>query len=264
MSHNDLTSKDFIYPGRNSLNSYLKTRNHTYNSSQNSNNINRISTKPEQYIIRNCTKSKMIFRLILSTITLGIFTFFIFILSRVFSKGNSNDCFFDYNMFIWPVVMQDPEPFSENVPPPNDIVMNASIWKAASEKSSQNNFDFDGKILVTLYEAELACDALFGNNIKLNPNDETLRKKFYEFNTEKNLFYVDCVSYDQCYMPNTVNLLNLGNSIVLKVDYIVMDSPINKGFHNINSDISINKKMEYCLKKNYKNDKFYISSIREI
>lgn len=265
---NQISEDFFIYPGRNST-KYNKNINNNYvkprlSLKQHPNQIAKNTNLKITYIFKKSLNFKSLLRILPAYVILLFSTLLILFFSNTCAQIVNNIQFFDYNKFLYPIVMQNPEPFSENNPPPYYLIMNASIWKAASEKDNSDcNYDETGKILVTLEDAKQACSSLFGDNTKLEPNCESHYKSFYEYNSEKQIFYVDCVSHDQCYMPNTVNAINLGNTILLKVDYVKI-GPSDDLEKYPNDDQSTQKHMEYYLKKNINNGKFYVSEIKKI
>lgn len=211
---------------------------------------------PDTHASQKYTKITLALRMLFACLLL-FFMILILLFSNVFGKIYNSTQLLDYNKFLCPVVMQNPEPFSENSPPPNYLILNASIWKAASEKDINNyNYDENGKILVTVNEAAQACSNLFGDKIKFDLNDISLDKTFYEYNKEKEVFYVECISYDQCYIPSISEIVELENMLVLKVNYIKIE-PGNNSLSNA----AAQKQMEYHLKKNISNNNFYIFEI---
>ena len=261
LSFNSNNNK-FIYPGKNQIDYNLRTgKNIIIKQSTISpkfkkhKNISNLILK--KYIFNyNFVKSSPTFRIILATVAMATLILTVLIFSNVFCKTNNDTHFLEYDKFIWPVVMQDPNPFDENNPPTDDVVLNSSVWKAASEKNGyyENYYDSKGKVLVTLEDANSACKNLFGNSMELNIDNLNHKKTFYEFIKEEKTFHVDCLSYDQCYIPNVIDLLDLGSTIILKVNYKTLDS-----FFNNNN--SVKKCMEYYLKKQPINNKFYIYKI---
>lgn len=197
-------------------------------------------------------KSILIIRILSASIVLLLFTILILFFSKVFGEIYNNNQLLEYNKFLCPVVMQNPEPFNATNPPPNHLLLNASIWKAASEKDINNhNYDENGKILVTIQEAIQACSDLFGDTIKFDIDTMLSNESFYEYNKEREIFYVECISYDQCYIPNVSEIVEFGDLLILKVNYIKIEPP----------NAVPQKQMEYHLKKNINNNNFYIYEI---
>lgn len=51
-------------------------------------------------------------------------------------KGDNALGLSDYDNFIWPVVMQNPENFDESCPAEASTMIAAAVWKAAAEKKT--------------------------------------------------------------------------------------------------------------------------------
>ncbi len=209
-------------------------------------------------------KGKFIFRIILASVVLITSIIIVTFFPSVLGVMHNGSKFVQYDKFIWPVVMQDPDVFSENNPPSNELLLDSSIWKAASEKTKDScNYDSRGRVILLAEEVKAACSVLFGDKYNISPKSITANNKFYEYSPEENLFYVDAVSYDQCFIPRTVGLTQYEDLIILKVDYINIEENTE-----LNDRYSKNykspKHMEYFLKKRTDNGDFYISEIKEI
>lgn len=266
---------DFTYPGKavnpkttvglsdktNNPNYNLKFIDFVRNYSSYKKNAPMHTNKKIKYNIHK----KSAFRMLAASFLLAIFLILIIFCSGVFGISQNNSKFAEYDNFIWPVVMQDPDPFNEQSQPSKEIILNASVWKAASEKRTDDyNYDIYGRVLVNLKEVITACHALFGDKINISLENINPNNKFYEYAPEKNIFYVDAVSYDQCFMPQTVSITNESEHIIaLKVNYITVNSQINL-YSNTHGENHPEKIMEYRLKKDSKNNYFYIYEIRKI
>lgn len=267
---------DFVYPGKSirdipvkkksSSSSIVLTSINAENytdTTRNYRNYKKNISHPISKKIKRKSNNRLIFRIAYASFALSVFIITVAFFSGVFSAAHNNSKFNEYDQFIWSIVMQDPSPFDENSPPNDETVLNASIWRAASEKGSgMHNYDSKGRVLVSADEVNTSCHILFGDNVDVQLKNINSSNKFYEYIPENNTFYVDAVSYDQCFMPNTTSLTELNDLVILKVNYTTADC--QPGMSSKPDKCKPEKTMEYILKKNSSNCNFYVSEIRPI
>lgn len=197
-------------------------------------------------------------RTVTASIFLILFIVVMVFFSEVFGVGQSDVKFVEYDRFIWPVVMQDPEPFDEQNPPNFELMLNSSVWvAAANQQPNCLNSDNNGRVIISIEDVNKACNTLFGKDLQMFNEDSSLYMNFYEFDSNKKIFYVEAISNDRCFMPKTISLSNKNDRLVLKVGYFVPDHRDIK-----NEKVKMKKQMKYILRKNSKTGKFYISEIK--
>lgn len=269
----------FIYPGKHCNEKPLVTYKSDYNCDKKFDVFSYLRKRNEEFTCQKIKKFKkanhyktksrdihnksVIYRIIVSCCALTMFIVAMAgVLSGVFRAEKRSSRFAEYDNFIWPVVMQDPLPFNEIYPPDNEMVLNASVWMATSLKKLDNeSLDKDGRVIVSIDEINKACSNLFGRELSFSDKNINFKKSFYEYSNEKNTFYVDCVSYHNCYVPRTVNVVDLGDIVKLKVGYIKIvksDNPIL----NLKDNSVVDKYMYYTLKINKKTGQFYIYEVK--
>lgn len=261
---------NFRYPGRtvqninasDDIDSRFFTR--TSNYSESNKNIGTGYINYKKIVVPKIAKRhrrEFTFKVICCSAALSVFIIMVAFFPSVLGAAHNEFKFMQYDRLIWPVVMQDPDFFSEDNPPSNELLLDASVWKAASEKSEDScSYDNKGRVILSTEEIETACKTLFGDERNISP--ENIKNKFYEYNPEQNLFYVDAVSHEQCFMPNTVGVTQHKDLIILKVDYVNMDENSNLNYRSAKC-YKPKKHMEYLLRKNAGNGYFYISGVRE-
>lgn len=178
----------------------------------------------------------------------------------IVEKGDNALGLSDYDNFIWPVVMQNPENFNENSPAEVDTMVASSVWKLAMEKKDEeNSFNKNQELVLSLKEVQEACNELFGKTF--DKNDLTaLNKSFFEFDGKNNQFLVKSVSGVENYVPHTVNAYRKDDDIILKVGYVIPSEQFELDMNEI-FDNKIVKYKNYHLKTSKTTGKKYVAAV---
>lgn len=182
---------------------------------------------------------------------------------QIYSAATDDSKLRAYDTFLTPVVMQDPQPFASPDKAPDDLVLNASLWKAITANNGTNYTEYDdaGKVLVPLGDVVQACRDLFGPNCQLQPKTPA-QETFFTYDSEENKFHVALYSSDSTFMPYTVKASKQGDSIVLRVGYV---SPSDTWRTQTSSTVSgpkPTKYMNYVLKTDTATNKEYIYAVQ--
>ena len=168
-----------------------------------------------------------------------------------------------YDTFLAPIVMQDPEPFEDSSTADEGMIQMASLWRAVTVNAAEyTEYDESGRTIVPLADVVDACHALFGPECELQPKsvkDET----FFEFDVEKNVYYVVPYSTQGSFAPYTVSKKTVGVTTVLKVGYV---SAADEWRDDMASSAAESptpvKYMEYVLKADLETGQEYVTAIR--
>ncbi len=203
---------------------------------------------------------------------IGMFICMLAVFITVFSLGtdigeNKKDDLWSYNSyddFIWPIVMQDPKPFSEKIPPDEEIMLKASLWDVAMNNSKNNIFNYseDGLLILSEDDIQKSNKKLFGrflnmNNIQFSPH------AFYSFDVDKREFLIEAISGTDGFLPHTVDAFKEKNNIVLKVGYVSPKNQFNSTMDKIIEN-KIEKIQTYKLKKDKETGDFYVSAVESV
>lgn len=153
-----------------------------------------------------------------------------------------------YDNLIWPVVMQDPEPFNNENPLNRETMLKAGVWDACLRyKSDRGLFDKDGRQIISGQDVRDSVYKLFNVDIDIKESipDGIF---FFNYNSLEDNFYVESISSDQCFTPHTKNCENIGNNLIkLTVEYLVPQNQFDEGM-KINKEKKVEKVMQYILK----------------
>lgn len=175
-------------------------------------------------------------------------------------KGDNALGLSDYDNFIWPVVMQNPENFNENSPAETSTMVSAAVWKASAEnKDDKDKINDDGQIVLSFDEVREACESLFCRTFEKSDLIE-INEDFFKFDENKNCFFVESVSGVDNYVPHTVNAYRKDNDIILKVGYVIPSDRFEPDMSGILEN-NISKYKIYHLKTDKTTGKKYVSAV---
>ncbi len=150
-----------------------------------------------------------------------------------FEIGHKIDNYENYDKFIWPVVMQDPPNFNEEIPLDEKIKIKASLWDTAVNSKNKNLiYDENDMLNLSGKDVHRSYEKLFGKEINYN-SIESISDPFYKFNRFKNNFSVKIMSGTNFFYPHTVNAFWEKNDLVLKVEYFVPQDQFDEFMHPI-------------------------------
>lgn len=158
----------------------------------------------------------------------------------------------DYDGLIWPIVMQDPEPFGGDLQPKPKMMIKAAIWRLAEVKKGDTNaFDTDGKLIISKKEIDETTNKLFGKTVELK-NEIINDIYFVDYDEKRQVMLIDSVSCDQNFIPETLNCLCENDKIILNVAYVLPETEFSLIKNLINKPVC-EKQMKYILDSNTKN-----------
>ena len=155
----------------------------------------------------------------------GIFEAGRFAVDRVQSLLDGSARFTDYEAFLEPFVVVDPDPFDDiSGADPTDL-LDASISELIYNSEKMNTYEvFEGEItglLVPQADVEACFVKLFGTEIAMV--HQSVADSFYNvvYNSEKKAYIIPITSVDPLYTPKVYKAEKTGSSVTLTVGYII-------------------------------------------
>ncbi len=175
-------------------------------------------------------------------------------------KGDNALGLSDYDNFIWPVVMQNPESFDESCPAEVSTMVAAAVWKASAEKKDdKSKINDNGQLVLSFDEVNEACESLFGRGFEKS-DLIGINEDFFKYDENKNYFLVESVSGVDNYTPHTVNAYRKGDDIILKVGYVIPSERFEPDMRGIREN-NISKYKIYHLKTSEETGRKYVSAV---
>ena len=155
----------------------------------------------------------------------GIFEAGRFAVDRVQSLLDGSARFTEYEAFLEPFVVVDPDPFDDiSGADPTDL-LDASISELIYNSEKMNTYEvFEGEItglLVPQADVEACFVKLFGTEIAMV--HQSVADSFYNvvYNSEKKAYIIPITSVDPLYTPKVYKAEKTGSSVTLTVGYII-------------------------------------------
>lgn len=182
---------------------------------------------------------------------------------QIYAAATDDSKLREYDTFLTPVVMQDPQPFASPDKATEDFILNASLWKTITANNGTNYTEYDdaGRLIVPLGDVVQACRDLFGPDSQLQPKTPA-QETFFEYNSDENKFHVALYSSDSTFVPYTDSAKKQGDSMILRVGYV---SPSDAWRTQTSSTVNApkpTKYMDYVLKTDPSTNKEYIYAIQ--
>lgn len=179
---------------------------------------------------------------------------------NITEKGDNALGLSDYDNFIWPVVMQNPENFNDNLPADVDTMVCSAVWRVAMDKKTNLDlFNEDQMLVVDLKDVQEACKELFDRTFEKS-DLKNINEDFFTYDFKTDKFLVKSISGAENYIPHTVNAYKKGEDIVLKVGYVVPAEQFEPSMENL-SENKIEKYKVYRLKTNKTTGKKYVAAV---
>lgn len=130
----------------------------------------------------------------------------------------------EYEEFLEPFVMFDPDPFDDISTAKIAQLINAAIWSVTSDDDSSDMYEYtDGGLLIPAQAVTEEFTRLFGSQIEdLESVYRTVDMSAHDitYDSAQAGFIIPITSIDIAYIPEVYEIETKGNSIILSVGYI--------------------------------------------
>ena len=129
-----------------------------------------------------------------------------------------------FESYISPVVMQDPEPFSDVKKLDQDWIVKTAIWAALNDDENSGKYAYtdDNREILPKEDVTKQITKLFGENVKptFHTFTDSENSATYEFNKKSACFYIPMIAYNDYFTPNIRAVVKKNGTVKLTVDYI--------------------------------------------
>ncbi len=170
----------------------------------------------------------------------------------------------EYEEFLEPFVMFDPDPFDDISTAKIAQLINAAIWSVTSDDDSSDMYEYtDGGLLIPAQAVTEEFIRLFGSQIEdLESVYRTVDMSAHDitYDSAQAGFIIPITSIDTAYIPEVYEIETKGNSIILSVGYIGAKSwaQVKDGEY---SAAEPDKYMQITLREQ-ENGEYYIASVQ--
>ena len=173
----------------------------------------------------------------------------------------------EYEEFLRPVVMYDPDPFDDVRSADITQLVNAAIWSLITQSNSTEAFSYStGDNMGILIPVERVTDEfirLFGNEIDIASQYDSIDMSSHDitYDSAQGGFIIPITSLEVAYTPEVYEIEKKANSIILSVGYIGA-----KAWADIDGDEYVapqpDKFMKITLRQGDKG--YYIASLQSV
>lgn len=157
---------------------------------------------------------------------IGLITVIRFGINVVNDKKNKAAEKAEYEEFLRPVVMFDPDPFDDLTQADNSQLMYAAVWSLLLDENGADKYSYStGEtvgIVVPQTDLEKAFVKLFGNEIDVKNIHSSIDMSTYDITYDSALksYILPITGVDSAYIPRVKDIAKQGSSRVLTVEYI--------------------------------------------
>ncbi len=132
----------------------------------------------------------------------------------------------EYESYLYPVVMLDPQPFDDVTNGDMEDLLNASILSLLSDnENSPHDFQFvEGEtsgLAIPQETVELAFSTLFGNEVTPVHQSVECSTCVFEYQSAAGRYVIPLTGYDPAYLPDVIEIDKSGEgTIALTVGYV--------------------------------------------
>ena len=173
----------------------------------------------------------------------------------------------EYEEFLRPVVMYDPDPFDDVRSADITQLVNAAIWSLITQSNSSEAFSYSTGdnvgILIPVEQVTSEFERLFGKEIDIASQYDSIDMSSHDitYDSAQGGFIIPITSLEVAYTPEVYELEKKANSIILSVGYIG-----SKAWAEINGDEYASpqpdKFMKITLRQGDKG--YYIASLQSV
>lgn len=129
----------------------------------------------------------------------------------------------EYEAFLTPVVMFDPDPFDDLTQAEVPQLVNSAVWALLrNDKGTESYAYSDGGIVVPQEDIEKYFIALFGKEIDISTMHSSIDMSDYDITYDPALksYILPITGIDSAYTPKVYDIDKKGSSVILTVGYI--------------------------------------------
>lgn len=195
----------------------------------------------------------------------GVISVIILSIGGISKLADNNEKFSEYEKFLSPVVMNDPDPFDDISKADMSQLLDATIWALMNSDIDPDQYEYaEGDVsglVVPQKDVEKYFKKLFGSDVK--PVHTTIEGGTYTFTYDetRKAYIVPLTGVLPIYIPRVINQDKKGDSVILTVGYISGDAWDQDERGNYIAP-EPNKFMKITLREGDKKGTYFISAMQ--
>lgn len=162
--------------------------------------------------------------IVITFVVIGVISSVNFIAEKIRQATDDTPKLMEYQAFIAPVVMNDPDTFDDVSKANTSQLIAISIWSILNDDLSPDKYESaSGGILIPQKDIEKRLSVLFGSEVK--PQHATVDGGGVEFkySAKKKGYIIPITGIEPIYTPTVLSADEKGNTVILNVGYIASE-----------------------------------------
>lgn len=213
--------------------------------------------------VENKTKTMITGIITFILAVIGIIAIVFFIVTSITSavKTSKAEKLAEYQKFLVPIVMNDPDSFDDLKNANMTQLIDASIWAILNDKVTTSEYKYeDGKMILPQADVEKQFKTFFGTEIEIKHQSISGSGYEFEYDSSKSAYKIPITGVEPMYTPKVIDMEKKSGSLVLTVAYLSG----SEWEQDENGDMkapSPGKYVKITLRE--KDDAYYISAIQD-
>lgn len=179
------------------------------------------------------------------------------------SSAKEPKSFEQYESFISPLVMNDPDTFDDVSKANQQQLIAISIWAILQNNPEPDKYEYsDGAMLIPQTEIEQSFRTLFGSDVKIVHTTVDGGGIEFQYSEKKSCYVIPITGISPLYTPKVTNADEKSGSVVLTVGYLASEDWVQ----DENGDMTApepSKYMKVTLRTN-SDGTYYISALQSV
>lgn len=191
---------------------------------------------------------------------IGVVSVVLFVAGKVSKTNNNAAKFKEYENFISPVVMNDPDTFDDVSKADQSQLIAISIWSILKSGLDADKYAYsDQGMLIPKKDVEEELHRLFGPDVEVRHTSADGGGIEFKYSEKKGRYIIPITGITPLYTPSVLGAREKSDSVTLSVGYLSgNDRKEDENGNYVKPDPS--KYVKITLRKN--GDSYYISAIR--
>lgn len=197
---------------------------------------------------------------VLAFAVIGIISVISLIAGRVSKANDNTEKLREYENFIYPVVMNDPDTFDDVSKAEQSRLIAISIWSLLRSDLDADKYEYSNQgLLLPKADVEKEFSRLFGSDVKVRHTSADGGGIEFKYSEKKGKYIIPITGITALYTPSVLEAKEKSDSVTLLVGYLSgEDWKTDENGNPVKPDPS--KYVSITLRKN--RDSYYISAIR--
>lgn len=140
------------------------------------------------------------------------------------STSKKPESFEEYESFIRPFIMNDPDTFDDVSKANQEQLIAISVWSILQNNPEPDKYEYsDGDMLIPQDEIEQSFKSLFGNDVKLVHTTVDGGGIEFKYSEKKKCYVIPITGISPIYTPEVISADEKSGSVILTVGYLASE-----------------------------------------